>query len=234
MVMTHLTLCRLAMVPALLLANGVAQAADVATAQDPVVAIAADPTMSWSGLYIGGALGWGQTSTAYVATAARGGSSSTSLTRDGVLGGLFMGYNYQVDKVVIGAEIDASFLTTGEERYTAFTGDFLTAHTNWVGSARGRIGYTMDRGLFYATGGLAFASSEVNVPTTAVSVDVGNSIRWGGTVGVGAEYALSSHWITGVEYRYTRYEAISANLSHVNISDDLDTNQITARLAYKF
>lgn len=190
--------------------------------------------MSWSGLYIGGTLGWGQTSSAYAATDARGGSSSSSLTRDGVLGGLFMGYNYQVDKVVIGAEVDASFLTTGEERFTAFTGDFLTAHTNWVGSARGRIGYTVDRGLFYVTGGLAFASSDVNVPTTAVSVDVDNLVRWGGAVGVGAEYFLSSHWITGVAYRYTRYESSTANLSHVNISDELDTNQITARIAYKF
>lgn len=82
----------------------------------------------------------------------------------------------------------------------------------WVGSARGRIGYAMDRGLFYATGGLAFVSSDVTVPTTAVSVDVGNSIRWGGTVGVGAEYALSSHWIAGVEYRYTRHESRTYHL----------------------
>jgi outer membrane immunogenic protein len=233
--MTYVHLRCLAVVPALLLAPAAAQAADLTTPPSPVVEVAADPTLSWSGLYIGGNLGWGQTSTAYAITTAGGATSSSSLTKDGVLGGLFMGYNYQFDRVVVGAEVDASFLTTGEERYTGFTGDFLTAHTNWVGSARGRVGYAMDRGLFYATGGLAFASSDVTVPTTGVSVDVGNSIRWGGTVGVGAEYALSSHWIAGVEYRYTRYESRTYHLpADVNISQDLDTNQITARLAYKF
>lgn len=233
--MTNAILYRLALVPTLLFVAGAAQAADLATDPLPIAESVSGPTLSWSGLYIGGDLGWGQTSTSYAITAPGGDSSSSSLKKDGILGGLFAGYNWQFDKLVLGAEVDASFLTTGEERFTAFTGDFLTARTNWVGSARGRLGYAMDRGLFYVTGGLAFASSEVKVPLTAVSVDVGNSARWGGTIGVGAEYALSSHWITGVEYRYTRYENSSYDLpGGVNVTQDLDTNQITARLAYKF
>ncbi|MCX5581738.1 outer membrane protein [Kaistia terrae] len=233
--MTNAIIYSLAFVPTLLFAAGAAQAADLTTAPAPVEEMAPEPTLTWSGLYIGGDLGWGQTSTSYAVTAPGGGSSLSSTNRDGVLGGLFVGYNWQFDKVVLGAEVDASFLTTGEERFTAFTGDFVTARTNWVGSARGRLGYAMDRGLFYVTGGLAFASSEVKVPLTGISVDAGDSARWGGTVGVGAEYALSSHWITGVEYRYTRYESSTPNIpGDINISQDLDTNQITARLAYKF
>ena len=48
--------------------------------------------------------------------------------------------------------------------YTSITGDFLTAHSKWGGSIRGRLGYAADRALFYLTGGAAFVSNETSDP----------------------------------------------------------------------
>ena len=59
------------------------------------------------------------------------------------------GYNYQVGNLVLGVEGDFEGWTVGKIRYTAITGDFLTAHSKWGGSVRGRLGFAADRVLLY-------------------------------------------------------------------------------------
>ena len=53
---------------------------------------------------------------------------------------------------MLGVEGDFQGWTVGEIRYTAVTGDFLTAHSKWGGSIRGRLGYAADRALLYVSG----------------------------------------------------------------------------------
>jgi outer membrane immunogenic protein len=60
--------------------------------------------------------------------------------------------------------------TVGEMRYTAVTGDFLTAHSKWGGSVRGRLGFAADRALLYVAGGAAFVSTKTSIPFTGTSV----------------------------------------------------------------
>jgi len=102
--------------------------------------------------------------------------------------------------------------TVGETRYTAITGDFLTAHSKWGGSVRGRFGYAADRALLYVSGGAAFVSTETAIPFTGISIG-GADTRVGWTVGAGVDYAFTNNWFTGIEYRYSQYEAKSFVLS---------------------
>ena len=100
----------------------------------------------------------------------------------------------------------------GQIRYTAITGDFLTAHSKWGGSIRGRLGYAADHALLYVTGGAAFVSNETSIPTTGISIG-GDGTRVGWTVGAGLDYAFTNNWFTGLEYRYSQYQSKSFVIS---------------------
>jgi outer membrane immunogenic protein len=203
------------------------------------------PTFTWTGLYVGAELGWGQTRMELSPGAAIGGATAVTslptLEKNGLAGGLLAGYNYQIGQLVVGAELDGEFLVTGKDRYTSVTGDVITAHTDWVGSARARLGYAFDRVLVYAAGGLAFAAPNSTVTGTGYSYGAGDDVRWGWTLGAGVEYAFTNSWIAGVEYRYAEYDSHTytypvgtGGLGIVGFKEQLSTNQVTARLLYKF
>ncbi|MBA4033635.1 MAG: porin family protein [Bradyrhizobium sp.] len=225
-----------------ILSNVPALAADL-PARAPVAPVAYVPAFSWTGFYLGGALGWIETSPEYTTGAVVLGTPfivSSASNRNGLSYGILSGYNYQMGQVVLGVEGDFTGWTVGKIRYTSITGDFLTAHSKWGGSIRGRFGYAADRALFYLTGGAAFVSNETSIPTTGISIG-GDGVRWGWTVGGGIDYAFTNNWFTGIEYRYSQYETRNfvypipiLNLGVVGFKQELSTNQVTARIGYKF
>ena len=143
------------------------------------------PAFSWTGVYLGGELGWIRTDPAYTTGVLLLGMpfvvSSSPSDKNGLSYGALAGYNYQAGNVVLGIEGDFQGWTVGKIRYTAITGDFLTAHSKCGGSVRGRLGYAADRALLYATGGAAFVSNETSIPTTGISIG-GDGTRWGWTL----------------------------------------------------
>ncbi len=220
-----------------------ALAADLPARMEPAAPVAYVPAFSWTGFYLGGALGWIGTNPEYTTGAIVLGTPflvSSSSSKDGLSYGILSGYNYQVGQVVLGLEGDFTGWTVGKVRYTAITGDFLTAHSKWGGSIRGRLGYAADRALLYMTGGAAFISNETSIPTTGISIG-GDGTRVGWTVGAGLDYAFTNNWFTGIEYRYSQYETKTfvypipiLNLGLVGFKQELSTNQVTARVGYKF
>ena len=53
-------------------------------------------------------------------------------------------------------------------------------------------------------------------------------------------HAITNNWFTGVEYRYSQYEAKTftypipiLNLGFVGFKQELSSNQVTARIGYK-
>jgi len=63
----------------------------------------------------------------------------------------------------------------------------------------------------------------------------------GGRSGGGLDYAITNNWFTGIEYRYSQYETKAfvypipiLNLGLVGFKQELSTNQVTARIGYKF
>jgi outer membrane immunogenic protein len=218
-------------------------AADLAPRMEPVVRVAYAPAFSWTGFYVGGEVGWIQTNPKYSTGALLLGTPflvTSGSRKDGLTYGLLTGYNYQIGQLVLGVEGDFQGWTVGELRYTAITGDFLTAHSKWGGSIRGRLGYAADHALLYVTGGAAFLSNETSIPSTGITIG-GDDTRVGWTVGAGLDYAFTNNWFTGLEYRYSQYEAKTfmypipiLNLGIVGFKQELNSNQVTARVGYKF
>src|SRR5437773_11265710 len=140
-------------------------AADLPSRVEPVAPVAYVPAFSWTGFYVGGELGWIQTTPSYTTGALLLGvpfAVTSGSDKNGLTYGILAGYNYQVGQLVLGVEGDFAGWTVGQIRYTAITGDFLTAHSKWGGTIRGRLGYAADRALLYVTGGAAFVSNETS------------------------------------------------------------------------
>ncbi len=138
----------------------------------------------WQGSYIGGHVGG-----TFGDLEVLGGS----LEVDGAVGGVHLGYNIQNGKTVFGIEGDFSF-TGAEIEDTDIEQDFLA-------SIRGRIGYSMQNTLLYATAGVAW---------TQFSLDDEEDTLTGYVVGAGAEY------------KYSEKISLRGELLHYGFDDDLD------------
>ena len=183
---------------------------------------------SWTGFYIGlnVGYGWGNADTRFdplpdPVTFFDLEPQTHDAEPDGVIGGGQIGYNYQWNWLVVGAEADfqgsdmEGSKTTGPFDNIAGvpqTDSFLFTRerTDWFGTVRGRIGFTpWCRLLVYGTGGLAYgdvhyAADSVYFPggatfTHPASFDRTN-VGW--TAGGGLEYALTRHWSIKAEYLY--------------------------------
>jgi len=207
-------------------------------------AVAYVPAFSWTGLYLGGNVGygWGDGSAPwdnYLAwhyagwdsIAANGGSDPT-----GWFGGGQIGYNFQLsNNVVLGAEADFQFGSlTDRLNYTAADiglddQDFGSIDTKIesFGTVRARLGYAMDRFLPYVTGGLAWGNVKVSEQWSSYTGGVydpfwsGSASKtetlWGWTVGGGLEYAVTDNWTVKGEYLY-------ADLGDINWDSAAGTN----------
>jgi outer membrane immunogenic protein len=194
---------------ATMLIAGPAFAADLAVkAPPPGAAYIASP---WDGLYIGGNLGYGETSFE---------APGVSLHANGVVGGFQVGYNKQFGTFVLGLETD--FDLTSIKR-TDFGVD---TKLPWFGTTRGRFGFLVNPALLlYGTGGVAYGRFEES--------GFGASIKIGGVgwaAGAGVQYALTPQWSIGAEYLHVELDHLSENGATLKTNTDLGR----ATLNYKF
>jgi outer membrane immunogenic protein len=189
------------------------------------------PIFTWTGVYLGGQIGY---EFGRDATYAPGLFPTVASSPNGVVGGAHIGYNYQVSQFVLGLEGDVNGASYSGSTFNPFRGTVLSSKVPVDGSIRGRIGFAVDRVLFYATGGAAFASIKDNyIGITSASVSNG---RVGWTVGGGAEYAVTNNWSVRAEYRYTDYGNFSELPGTViipRIHRQTD-NRVQAGFSYKF
>jgi outer membrane immunogenic protein len=155
---------------------GSAVAADLPSRAPPPVYLPPAPIFTWTGIYVGGQIGygWGNVNSNYGNNF--GDYASLSYSTQGVIGGAHVGYNLQLNQFVIGLEgdVDGTSLSKSYNRFVPFGGGFAyaapyggsvsfnTSH-NIEGSIRGRVGYAWDRVLIYATGGVAFGGFNSSV-----------------------------------------------------------------------
>lgn len=197
----------LASAAAIAFASG-AQAADLGVARVPVAAAVIAPAFGWTGFYIGlnAGLGIANTNLSALSNGFVPGSGS------GFVGGLQLGYNYQINNLVLGVEGDIGYF--GVSRSVSETVGATTAtlrwRTQWDGSLRARLGVAADRTLFYVTGGVAFA--DFNLSVSAANARLNNAVavgetqtRVGWTVGAGIEHAITPNWTVRGEYLYSDY-----------------------------
>ena len=181
--------------------GGAASAADLPVApapyyKSPVYA----PAYNWSGFYLGinGGGGWGRS------TWTTTGPFDTS---GGLVGGT-IGYNYQMNQVVLGVEgaLDwANINGSTSTGCTSATGTGCQTSNNWLGTVRGRLGYAADRFMPYITGGAAFGDIKASGPGLT-GTDTTNA---GWTLGGGIEFAIAGHWTAKAEYLYVDLGSVS-------------------------
>ncbi|MEJ0052601.1 MAG: outer membrane protein [Methylovirgula sp.] len=213
------------------LAGGTALAADLPSEKGPpVYAPPPPPAFSWSGVYLGGQVGYGWGTTHFVDNTA--GVGLNGLSQSGVVGGAHIGYNYQVSQFVFGLEGDVNGSSERDSTFDPFAGGY-SLRENIDASIRGRVGYAFDRVLIYATGGGAYG----NFHTSYNGVDAFNTGRIGWTVGGGLEYAIDNNWSVRAEYRYTDYGHTTDFPSSEGfdaVSHHIRDNRVQAGFSYKF
>jgi len=87
----------------------------------------------------------------------------------------------------------------------------MSRDVNWLSSVRGRVGYTWDQTLFYATGGIAwgnfgYAASAAFGPSASASF---SDTKTGWVIGGGAEWAFSPGWSLRAEYLHYEFAGTS-------------------------
>jgi len=220
--------------------SGSALAADLPSRSAPPAYIPPPPVFTWTGFYIGGQIGYGfGTNSVQPFTAAGLLGTPYSYSQNGVVGGAHIGYNYQVAQFVFGLEGDVE--GTGISRNLAPFGTVFSNSTSIPiqGSARGRIGFAVDRALFFATGGAAFASirdSYFGVLIPGGSTSTLSKSRVGWTVGGGIEYALTNNWTIRGEYLYTDYGHYTdfPTSTAFSYNHHLTENKVELGFSYKF
>lgn len=133
----------------------------------------------------------------------------------GFLGGLKLGYNWQVTPhIVAGFETDAEY-RSGIGGGTNGQGSASNTRGGYLGTFRARLGYAFDRWLVYGTGGLAyghiiapknFSGANVIGPAYAQGISQNNPFLPGWTVGGGVQFALTDRLSVKAEYLYVRLQ----------------------------
>jgi high affinity Mn2+ porin len=161
---------------------------------------AADP---WTGFYVGGHVGYGVGSLGPETNPVLDQAVFLPSTITGLLGGYQAGYNLQLaNKVVLGLETDVSF--TGPMDKSATGHALFNSRLDYFATARGRLGYVIDRRLLpFVTGGLAWGQTDVlmNAPNDTSSRSA-THVGW--TMGAGVELALGGPWVAKAEYDFAR------------------------------
>jgi len=207
-------------------ASGAAADDIMVTKAPPSSSIPAD--FNWTGFYAGGHLGYAWGSSNWTGPGVSGSLDLAqpvdSFSETGsFVEGLQAGYNYMLpNRVVIGAEIDASFPSFqnlagisigGISNFTSPTLGVVSYSETVLssGTVRGRIGYAPGSWLFYATGGFAWSYDQLTLTQLASgTTDMPFLWRLGWAAGAGVEVPILPHWTARLEYLFTDYGTSSA------------------------
>jgi outer membrane immunogenic protein len=147
------------------------------------------PYYNWTGIYIGGNLGFGMSSGSFSDPA----GNTFSSANNGVLVGVEAMFDWTPN-----SGNTATLTGAGGNLAT------LTNNNSWLTTVTGRLGYAWDRVLLYGKGGFAWvgsSNSNITDVTTGNSV-TGTTNNYGWTAGAGLEYAFWNNLSARVEYDY--------------------------------
>jgi high affinity Mn2+ porin len=211
---------------------GMLALADPALAADlPLKAPALRAVYDWTGFYIGGHFGYGGGSL---------GPNTNPLPLEGVflphsvtgvMGGYQVGYNRQLsNNVVLGVEADATFPAPVDQAAMARLPPApYNTSIDYIGTARGRIGYAFGPWMPYVTGG--FAWGHPNVAFNDGSGAIVRHYQFGWTAGLGLEFAVSGNWSAKLEYNHVElsrqlYDLSGFGLANVNVDPRINLARI--------
>lgn len=166
-------------------------AADLPRRSAPVApAFTAVPTFTWTGFYAGVHAGYGFGDVT-------GRRSGIFGDQDGFVGGAQLGYNHQINQMVLGLETDISLSDMrGKQSGVGVPG--TRSSVPYFGTVRARAGVAFDRFMPYVTAGFAYGGLKVREPGVGSS----SATSVGYTVGGGIEYAFTNNITARVEGLY--------------------------------
>src|SRR6185437_10928037 len=208
------------------------------------------PIKNWDGFYLGGNLGAVHESASGTSdfldtglTAFHTNPQNNSFSNTRFIGGVSAGYNWQfAPRWVAGIEADWDFTHLGYSfcrqtnavsvacRDNGFGFESASSTTDWVATARARIGFTLDNFLLYGTGGAALGRVETTLTQSCLVAGCGasstqllvsssnstNKVGW--VAGLGAEAALFGNWSGKFEWLHVDLGTISNSLTAVGSS----------------
>lgn len=215
----------------------------------------------WSGLYVGGHIGYAGGNSNWTANPVRAGLPSVSgslnmfqplndpFESGSFLMGLQAGFNTMLaNRMVFGMEADVSFpafqnldgVSIGG--LTNFNSPVLGPSTYGetvlaFGTVRGRIGYAPGDWLYYATGGFAWTYDQLTLTQLSSGTNLSPYLwRLGWTAGVGVELPIAPNWTAKGEYLWTGYPSRKADFRDLGqtISSNLTLHQLRFGLNYHF
>lgn len=186
------------------------------------------PVSDWSGFYVGANVGygWGKAETNLAAP-------NTTFNSSGFNGGIQAGYNFQAGDLVFGVEADAQLANI---YYSQTVGANTTkVGVDAFGTLRGRVGYSFDAFMPYATAGIAMGRGTAS--NTVGGVETSSSqthIGW--TLGAGVEVAVTEQVTAKAEYLYTNLgsQPYAAGFPTGGANSNLDFGTVRLGVNYKF
>jgi outer membrane immunogenic protein len=203
-----------------------ASAADLPRGSMPYKAPAYVPAYNWTGFYLGlqGGGAWGSSDWD---------GFGVGNDPSGGLFGVTAGYNWQGvgNPWVLGIEGDIAWLGF-DDSVACGAGISCKTESNWLGTVRGRVGYTWDRFMPYVTGGAAFG--DIDATRTGFPGNSDTNVGW--TLGFGVEGAIVGRWTAKVEYLYVDLGDIACSAAACGTATnvDLDANILRAGINYRF
>lgn len=208
------------------------------------------PVFTWSGLYVGVHAGYqfGRDDIRFVSPV--GSLQTRGYQPHGIIGGGHAGYNFATpfalggNALVFGLEGDVD--GADYSRGVGGLGGAVSTRSDIKGSVRGRIGIAVNRVLFYATGGAAFADFQTHYDLSNLfgpgAVDDYRRARVGYTVGGGVEYAMMNTLSVRAEYRYSDYgtftdplvNSVPAAPGLIRGAHRETDNRVQAGISYRF
>ncbi len=147
---------------------------------------------AWSGVYAAASIGYDNI------------SDNNGLISDygeGSIYGGVIGYNHQVDEnFVVGIEGDYN-------KYNIAFTKLPSISVIDVGSLRGRIGFVVGDAMIYATGGIAYGTTNINLED------------FGRVIGVGVDYKITDYIFAGINYQHYSFR----NFDNSGIRADLES-----------
>lgn len=182
--------------------SSTAFAADLRPAYKAPPLLTPTPVFTWTGFYIGGNIGYGWS---------RFSAEGDSRTAKGVLGGVQAGFNYQIDRFVIGVE--GEYTWSNVKLDEPLFGGTLTLKNDYFATAAGRIGYAFDRILLYGKVGAAWTRDKWDANDGTGGTATATSNRTGWLFGGGVEYAVWDSVSLKLEYNYLMFPSVTPSFT---------------------
>jgi outer membrane immunogenic protein len=227
----------------------------------------------WTGFYIGGDVGGANVAHNFTSNFSQNGLNPNNIqdnpfSRTSFIAGVHAGYNWQfAPHLVAGVEGDWQWVRSNHSfcRQTDILSvacvdselnnsgfGTVSGSLSSVATVRARLGWSVDRVMFYGTGGAAFADVKSSLSLNCLSGGCGNdatrlatsvsssTVQTGWVAGAGIEWMVGQNWILRAEYQHIDLGDVAAKLSPacggcaLSSSQNLRLDIGRAGISYKF